>query len=220
MSKKLQSIKYTSRDFDSIRKDLENYAKRYYSDTYKDFNKASFGSLMLDTVAYIGDILSFYVDYQANESFLNTAIEYDNVLRLANQMGFKLTTSPSSYGVLTFYIQVPGTTSGPDLEYAPVLQAGSLFASTGGGSYSLIEDVDFSRSSNQIVVGTVDTTTGSPTNYVIRAQGRAVSGRGAYKEITVGDFQRFLKLDLGAVNVAEVLSVTDSSPVSFKSVEI
>jgi len=210
MSKKLQSIKYTSRDFDSIRKDLENYAKRYYSDTYKDFNKASFGSLMLDTVAYIGDILSFYVDYQANESFLNTAIEYDNVLRLANQMGFKLTTSPSSYGVLTFYIQVPGTTSGPDLEYAPVLQAGSLFASTGGGSYSLIEDVDFSRSSNQIVVGTVDTTTGSPTNYVIRAQGRAVSGRGAYKEITVGDFQRFLKLDLGAVNVAEVLSVTDS----------
>jgi len=47
MAKKLQPIDYTSRDFDSIRRDLENYAKRYYPDTYKDFNKASFGSLML-----------------------------------------------------------------------------------------------------------------------------------------------------------------------------
>ena len=44
MSKKLQPIDYTSRDFDSIRRDLENYAKRYYPDTYKDFNKASCGS--------------------------------------------------------------------------------------------------------------------------------------------------------------------------------
>ena len=69
MTKKLEAIKYTSRDFDSIRNDLESYAKRYYPDTVKDFSEASFGALMLDTVAYVGDILSFYVDYQANESF-------------------------------------------------------------------------------------------------------------------------------------------------------
>ena len=80
MAKKLTQIDYTSRDFDSIRSDLENYAKRYYPDTYKDFNKASFGSLMLDTVAYVGDILSYYLDYQTNESFLDSAIEYNNIV--------------------------------------------------------------------------------------------------------------------------------------------
>ena len=106
MPKKLQPIDYTSRDFDSIRRDLENYAKRYYPDTYKDFNKASFGSLMLDTVSYIGDILSFYLDYQANESFLETAVEYNNVVKLARQMGFRLDRSPSSYGILTFWAQI------------------------------------------------------------------------------------------------------------------
>ena len=37
MAKKTPPINYTSRDFDSIRKDLENYAKRYYPNTYKDF---------------------------------------------------------------------------------------------------------------------------------------------------------------------------------------
>jgi len=212
MAKKLQPIDYTSRDFDSIRKDLENYAKRYYPDTYKDFNKASFGALMLDTVSYIGDILSFYLDYQANESFLETSIEYNNVIRLARQMGFKLNTSPSSYGILTFYVQVPSdsNTAGPNLAYAPVLRAGSIFSSTGGGLYTLIEDVDFSVSTNQVVVGTVDSTTGNPTNFVIRAQGRAVSGRTLFKEVEVGDFQRFLRVDLETSRVAEVLSVTDS----------
>jgi hypothetical protein len=221
MAKKLQPIDYTSRDFDSIRKDLENYAKRYYPDSYKDFNKASFGSLMLDTVSYIGDILSFYLDYQANESFLETSIEYNNVVRLARQMGFKLNTSPSSYGILTFYIQVPSdnSTAGPDLSYAPVLRAGSILSSTGGGLYTLIEDVDFSVSTNQVVVGTVDSATGNPTNFVIRAQGRAVSGRTLFKEVEVGAFQRFLRVDLETSRVAEVLSVSDSEGHEYTEVD-
>ena len=77
-NKKIVPIKYTSRDFDSIKQDLLNYTKRYYPDTYQDFSEASFGSLMLDTVAYVGDVLSYYLDYQANESFLDTALEYQN----------------------------------------------------------------------------------------------------------------------------------------------
>ena len=93
MDKKIVPINYTSRDFDAIRRDLENFAKRYYPDTYQDFNEASFGSLMLDTVAYIGDILSFYLDYQTNESFFDSALEYNNVLRLARQMGYRPKTN-------------------------------------------------------------------------------------------------------------------------------
>jgi len=211
MPKKLQPIDYTSRDFDSIRKDLENYAKRYYPDTYKDFNRASFGSLMLDTVSYVGDVLSFYLDYQANESFLETAVEYDNVIRLARQMGFKLNPSPSSFGVLTFYIQIPSSTdtAGPDLSYAPTLEAGSVMSSTGGGTYTLLEDVDFARPTNQVVVANVDNTTDNVTNYVIRAQGRACSGQVSFREVDVGNFERFLTVNLATKNVAEVISVTD-----------
>ena len=219
MAKKLQPIDYTSRDFDSIRRDLENYAKRYYPDTYKDFNKASFGSLMLDTVAYVGDILSFYLDYQTNESFLETAIEYNNVVRLARQMGYKMNTSPSSYGMLTFYIQVPADSAigGPDLRYAPVLQAGSTFSSTGGGMYTLLEDIDFAQTTNQVAVGAVVDL--SPANYIIRAQGRAISGRVSYKETNVENFERFLKVSLETANVAEVLSVIDSEGHSYFEVD-
>jgi|2_EtaG_2_1085320.scaffolds.fasta_scaffold07584_3 phage-related baseplate assembly protein len=212
-TKKLQPIDYTSRDFASIRKDLDNYAKRYYSNTYQDFNESSFGSLMLDTVAYVGDILSFYLDYQTNESFLDTAIEYNNVARLARQMGYKLNSSPSSYGMLTFYIEVPADTDdagGPNLSYAPRLQQGSTFSSTGGGTYTLIEDVNFAQTTNQVVSGKVSSATGSPSSYIIRAQGRAVSGRLAFQETSVGDFERFLRVPLETANVAEVTSVIDS----------
>jgi len=213
MPKKLQPIKYTSRDFDSIRRDLENYAKRYYPNTYKDFNEASFGALMLDSIAYIGDILSFYLDYQTNESFLDSAIEYNNVIRLARQMGFKLSSSPSSYGVLTFYIEVPATTAGggtPNTAYAPVLKAGSQFSSAGGGTYTLLDDVDFSNAMNLVVAGVINSSTSQPSSYVIRAQGRVVSGRVNIETKEIGTFQRFLQVPLATNTIAEILSVTDS----------
>ena len=210
--KKIVPINYTSRDFASIRRDLENYAKRYYPDTYKDFNKASFGSLMLDTVSYVGDILSFYLDYQTNETFLDSAVEYNNVVRLARQLGYKLKTSPSAFGRLTFFIEVPASSTGlgPDDSLIPILEAGSTFSSDGGGFYTLLNDVDFSEEGNQIVVGSADVATGNPTTYVIRATGMAVSGRGTTQDFTVGDFQRFRRLQLSVGNISEIIRVVDT----------
>ncbi len=102
MANKIVPIKYTNRDFESIRDDLIEHVKRYYPNTFKDFNETSFGSLVLDTVAYVGDILSFYVDYQVNESFLDSAVEYDNVVRLAQQLGYRFQGNPAAMGYATF----------------------------------------------------------------------------------------------------------------------
>ena len=133
MSKKRRPlINYTSRDYSSIRRDLLNHVKKYYSSTYKDFNEASFGSLMLDTVSYVGDMLSFYLDYQANESFMDTSIEYENVIRHAKTLGYKFKNNPSSHGMCTFFILVPSqmNSNRPDLRYAPTLERGSLVSSS------------------------------------------------------------------------------------------
>jgi hypothetical protein len=66
-NKKFVSVDYTGKDFNSLKQNITAYAKRYYPDTFRDFTEASFGSLLLDTVAYTGDVLSFYMDYQFNE---------------------------------------------------------------------------------------------------------------------------------------------------------
>ena len=205
-------INYTSRDFDAIKADFVNYVKRYYPSTFKDFNEASFGSMMLDLVAYVGDQLSFYVDYQANESFLDTAIEYKNVAKIARQMGYKFPGSSSSQGVCSFYIVIPASSTvlGPDLSYIPILSRGSTFSSGGGSVYTLEESVDFADPNNQITVATVDSDTGVPTFYAIKAQGKVKSGTLSTTRISVGDYQRFRRIQIPFDNITEVVSVVDT----------
>tara|TARA_Y100000310_G_scaffold241337_1_gene245271 strand:- start:215 stop:2020 length:1806 start_codon:yes stop_codon:yes gene_type:complete len=205
-------IKYTSRDFDSIKEDLVDYAKRYYPNTFKDFNEASFGSLMLDTVAYVGDILSFYLDYQASESFLQSSVEYNNILKHGRQMGFKFSSNPSSYGIVSLYILVPSNNTGlgPNTNYIPILKKGTIFSSDGGGTFILNEDIDFAKASNEVRVGRVNSTTGIPTHYAIKAYGQVVSGRKVQETQNISSFEKFLKLTLSTQDITEILSVTDS----------
>lgn len=212
MPKSTPSIKYTSRDFDSIKQDLLDYTERYYGDTVKDFSQNSFASLMLETVSYIGDTLSFYLDYQVNESFFDSATEYNNVIRLARQLGYKNKLSPSSTGIATFYISVPAAASGlgPDPTYIPTLLRGSEFATSSGINFILVENVQFKNNKNLVIASKVDDTTGLPTEYAIKANGRIISGANYRRSFNIGAFEKFRKLSLGTPNVAEITSVVDS----------
>ncbi len=204
-------IYYTNREFDTIKQSLINYAKRYYANTFQDFNEASFGAMMVDLVSYLGDQLSFYTDYQANESFLDTAIELSNVERIAKQMGFKRPGAPQSTGNIDIYMLVPASTTqaGPDSNYLPILKENSLVAAQGGAVYTVTKDIDFTNTNNEVTVARVDPDTGVPTFFAVKATGPIVSGRRYQERIEVGDFQRFLRLQMAGRNISEILSVVD-----------
>tara|TARA_Y100001937_G_scaffold126836_2_gene197147 strand:- start:25533 stop:27341 length:1809 start_codon:yes stop_codon:yes gene_type:complete len=216
-------INYTSRDFTTIKEDLVEQAKVYYPDTYKDFNDSSFGSMLLDTVAYVGDQLSFYLDYQANESFLDTAIEYQNVVRHAKSLGYRWKGVPSSTGAVAIYIVVPASATGMgvDMNYVPVLKAGAqLRSSQTKASFILVEDIDFSEPFNEIVAARRSQSTGQPTHYAIKAHGKVISGELVRRTETVGTFEKFLKLPVGPLSiVSEVLSVRDDEGHEYYQVE-
>jgi hypothetical protein len=220
-NKKAVAVKYTSRDFQSIKNDLIEYSKRYYPDTFKDFNEASFGALMLDTVAYVGDMLSFYLDYQANESFLDTAVEFDNIVKLGRQLGFRFKGTPSTYGTVSLFIKIPAASNGlgPNYSYAPVLLKGTQFTSGGGAGFILNENVDFSDTNLETVVAEVNQDTGLPTSYAIKAYGQVISGRIFEDIISVGDFQKFRRVRLSGRNVTEVINVFDSEGHEYFEVE-
>ena len=215
-------INYLSRDFQTIKEDLLRYAKRYYPDTFKDFSTAGFGALMLDTVAYTSDMLSFYIDYQANESFLSTAIEYENVLKHGQTVGYKHQGARATHGVVTLYVLIPtnSNASGPDMNYAPVMKAGSTLSSTASALFTLTSDVNFASAENEIVVAKTNSVTGEPTFYAIRATGQVVSGENRVKDFkNIGDFVKFRKLAIPGNNITEILSVTDANGNEYFEVE-
>ena len=221
MTKRVTPIRYTDREFTTIKESLVEHIKRYYPETFQDFNEASFGSLMLDMAAYIGDVLSFYLDYQANESFMDTSIEYENIVKLAKQLGYKFREHPTSTGVVSFYVVVPAIASGfgPDPDYMPLLKKGTQLINNASHSFILVEDIDFSKSNNEMVVATADSSTGAPLSYAIKAYGQVVSGLYVEDVIDIGSFERLLRIKLKGSSVSEVMNVMDSDGHEYYEVE-
>ena len=218
--KKITPVRYTARDFSSIKQELVEYAKRYYSETFRDFNEASFGALMLDTVAYVGDMLSFYMDYQANESFIDTSIEYKNVISHARRLGYKHVANPTATGMGTFFVMVPADKWGkPDTAYMPTLKRFSKFSSINGNNFLLNEDVDVAHENNEMVVARVNDDTGLPTWFAVKTHGQIISGDLFRTSISVGEFKRFRRIELAANNIAEVLEVVDSQGHTYHEVD-
>jgi hypothetical protein len=213
--KKIVPIKYTSRDFESIKSDLVEYSKRFYPNRVNDFSKASFASLVLDSVAYAGDILSYYLDYQVNESFLDTSIEFDNIRKHANTLGYKFAGIQNAYGTVAMFVLVPANANGtaPDTSYYPIVKRGTTFQSTGGGSFILTEDVRFDDPQNEVVAARFDPTDGSTTFFAIRAYGQVVSGRfeTVTFDLTSEPFERFKRIRVGGTNISEIFSVVDGN---------
>jgi hypothetical protein len=218
---KTPAINYTNREYESIREDLTQIAERFYPDTFQDFSEASFGSMMLDAVAYVGDQLSFYLDYNVNESFLDTSYQLNNITRHGRILGYKNTGRPSTYGEVALYVLVPASTTGigPDRRYIPIVKRGTRFTSQNGLNFVLTEDVDMAESSNPVVVARTDNATGAPTFYAIKSYGNVVSGFFNTETIEVGPFERFKRVNLQNTNVSEIISVFDSEGNEYFEVE-
>ncbi|MDJ0766814.1 MAG: baseplate J/gp47 family protein [Myxococcota bacterium] len=83
------NIDMTSKDFDSLRSRLISLIQSVFPD-WSDFDTASFGTLLVEMYAFVGDVVTFYLDNQARESRLSTATQRKNVIALAHMLGYRL----------------------------------------------------------------------------------------------------------------------------------
>jgi hypothetical protein len=83
-----QAPVYTDKDFDSLRLRLQNLVRSVFPD-WTDFNVTSFGNLLVELYAFVGDVLTFYQDNQARESRIATATQRKNLLALTKLLGFR-----------------------------------------------------------------------------------------------------------------------------------
>jgi hypothetical protein len=216
-----KEINYISKDFDSFKSSLVDYIKTYYSKTYKDFSENSTGMMFVDLVSYVGDVLSYYIDYQFKEGFLQYASERKNVITLANYLGYKPKASVAATTLLDVFQLVPSKISedgtvAPDLKFTLNIDEGlEVVSSTGSATiFRTTEPVNFSvdeaSSPTEISVFQRDKL-GQPQFYLFKKQVMASAGSRKTLTVTVGESSEFFQVEIPDTDVLEVVSVVDSS---------
>ena len=102
------SVDMTDKDFDSLRARLIALVRSVFPD-WSDFSVASFGNVLLEMYAFVGDVVTYYLDAQARESRLVTATQRKNVIALARMLGYRLHGAQAATAEVTFTLARPPT---------------------------------------------------------------------------------------------------------------
>ena len=212
------NVKYTSKDFASIKNDLIEYTKTYFPNTYRDFNESSPGMMLIELSSYVGDVLSYYIDYQYKESLLATAKEKRNILNLAEFLGYKHNPiSPSTVELkITKEINADSSDTSKPQKDTTLIEPGFQIKSSVDGEliFETLDYVDFQNTGSYpppTIELSEESAQGIATKYKVTHKVNAISGKTKTKTFNVTSPTKFLELDLGETNVIEVLSCTDSS---------
>jgi hypothetical protein len=212
-----KEVKYVNKDFGEIRKQLINFTRNYFPETYNDFNESSPGMMFMELAAATGDILSFYTDVQLRESLLVTVEENLNLFNIAHSLGYKPKfKTPASVDVDVFQLLPAinnGTSVVPDFRYALQIESDMQLSSESNRSFRTIDSVDFNYSSSlnptEITVYSLDTS-GEVEYFLLRKQVKAVSGEVRSASYDFTDPKPYDKIVLDELNVLEVIDIYDS----------
>lgn len=93
---------YSSRDFASLRADMQAIAQGLLPEWTNITNPTDFGAVLLDLFAYAGDIANYYIDRVANEALLSTAQRRQTVLNIAAMFNYTPIGTTPATGSLKF----------------------------------------------------------------------------------------------------------------------
>jgi len=219
MATKRKNIQYINRDFSELRASLVDYAKTYFPTTYNDFTPTSPGMMFMEMAAYVGDVLSFYLDNQVQETYLQYARQTNNLYELAYMFGYKPNVTQVASAPITFYQQVPASGSGgtyvPDFDYALFINQNAQIKSVTNPNISfLIEDpIDFSVSSSgdptEVSIFSIDGSN-NPLYYLLKKTRKAISSTINETEFSFGAPQQFATVEINADKIIGILDIFDT----------
>jgi hypothetical protein len=211
-----RDIKYINRDFSDFRQRLIEFSKTYFPQTYNDFSPASPGIMFMEQASYVGDVLSFYLDNQFQETFVQYAQQTNNVFELAYMFGYKPKVTGVAQVTVDFYQQLPSKLVGsiyvPDFDYALTVPENTTISDQNNNSFLIQDKIDFSLSSSQDptevsvyqVVGNV------PQYFLLKKSRNAISSEIQTQDYTFGDYIPFNTISLTGDNIVKILDVVDS----------
>ena len=218
MATKRKNIQYINRDFSELRASLIDYARTYFPTTYNDFSPSSPGMMFMEMAAYVGDVLSFYLDNQIQETYLQYARQTNNLYELAYMFGYKPNTTQVANTLIDFYQQVPAKTSGsvqiPDFDYALSIPQNAIVQSTSNTNITfLVEDpIDFSVSSSgdptEITVFSV--VGDNPNFFLLKKTRKAISSTINTTPFSFGAPEQFTTVEINSPRIVGILDIIDT----------
>jgi hypothetical protein len=215
MAQLQRDIRYVDRDFSDFRNTLIEYSKTYFPNTYNDFTPDSTGMLFIEMASYVGDVLSFYLDNQVQETFIQYARETENLFNMAYMLGYtpKVTTAASVD--IDFYQQLPAKTVGstivPDFDYALIIAENTSVTSNVDSSQQfIIEDViDFTSSSSldPTTISVYQISGTDPTSFLLQKTRKAISSTITSTSFT---FTSGVRFDTRTINDSNIIGVLDA----------
>jgi hypothetical protein len=211
-----RDIKYINRDFSEFRARLIEYAQTYFPNTYNDFSPTSPGMMFMEQASYVGDVLSFYLDNQFQETFIQYAQQTNNIFELAYMFGYKPKTTGVAQTVITIYQQIPSKLAGsdyiPDYDYALTIGENSTIASQNGSTFLIQDKVDFSLSSSQDPTEvTIYQIAGNiPQYFLLRKTRKAISANIVTATFNFTNPQQFATVNIQNNNIVKILDIIDS----------
>ena len=213
-----RDIKYVNRDFSDIRSKLIDFSKTYFPNSYNDFSPTSPGMMFMEQAAYVGDVMSFYLDNQLGETYTQLARQTNNLYELAYMFGYKPKSTGAAQATIELYQQVPSKlVSGvyqPDMDYALTIGENSAIASSANSNVSfIIEDAcDFGISSSldptEVSIYQIAGT--DPQYYLLKKKRNAISATVNTENFEFGSPQQFQTINISANNIIGILDITDS----------
>lgn len=93
---------FQSYDFDNLRRTMINYLRQNYPEDFNDYIESSEYLALIDLIAFLGQNLSFRIDLNARENFLELAERRESVLRLARLLSYNPKRNQAANGLLKF----------------------------------------------------------------------------------------------------------------------
>jgi len=212
---KESNVNYINKDFSSLKNSLVQYAKTYFPNSYRDFNETSPGMMLIEMSAYVGDVLSFYIDQQYREMMLPLAEERRNVINMAKMLGYKAKPIVPAYVNLKFTQVVDADVvdaSRPNYSQASTFDKGVKVTATTDSEviFETLEEADFTVSGAiDPEVNSTNSTSGVVTDWKLTRTIKAISGETKTKTFDVTAPSKFLKLTLSDTNIIEIISIMD-----------
>jgi hypothetical protein len=217
MAKTNRDIKYINRDFESFRSRLIEFSQTYFPSTYNDFSSTSPGMMFMEQSSYVGDVLSFYLDNQFQETFIQYAQQTNNVFELAYMFGYRPKTTGVAQTSVDFYQQLPSINDGtgtmvPDYSYAITINENTTITSQNGSSFITQDKIDFSVSSSldPTEVSVYQISGNIPQYFLLKKSRNAISSTINTTSFSFGSPQQFVTINIQANNIIKILDITDS----------